>query len=191
MTGLLSRLLRGPSAANQIAAQLFNRLVTQARQPVFFRDLGVPDSVDGRFDMLALHVFLVFQRLKGQGPRGADLAQALYDTAIQDMEASLRQLGAGDAGVGKRIRVMTEALQGRFVAYETALAGNQMDVEGAVRRNLYGTVEPNLEAVRVVARYLRQAKELADRQPVDRVLRGYFEFPPPPLFPSDTTTQNY
>lgn len=191
MTGLLSRLLQGPSAANQIAAQVFTKLVTQARQPVFFRDLGVPDSVDGRFDMLALHVFLVFQRLKGQGPRGADLAQALYDVAIQDMEASLRQLGAGDAGVGKRIRVMTEALQGRFVAYDAALAGSQLDIEGAVRRNLYGTVEPNAEAVRVVARYLRQAKDLADRQPLDRILRGHFEFPPPPAGLGDVTMQNY
>jgi cytochrome b pre-mRNA-processing protein 3 len=191
MSGLLSRMLRGPGAESQLAAQLFNRLVAQARQATFFRDLGVPDTVDGRFDMVALHAFLVFNRLKGQGERGAGLAQAVYDAAIQDMEGSLRQLGAGDVGVGKRIRVMTEALQGRFVAYEAALAGSQMDVEAAIRRNLYGTVDPNPEAVRVVARYLREAKESADRQPIDRILRGFFDFPPPPLAPGQASQESY
>ena len=131
------------------------------------------------------------ERLKGQGGRGAELAQALYDAVIEDMEASLRQLGAGDAGVGKRVRVMTEALQGRVVAYEAALAGNPLDVEGAIRRNLYGTVEPDLEAVRTVAYYLRQAKDLADRQPLDRIMRGIFEFPPAPVGLSGGQTQSY
>lgn len=180
MGSLIARILGGPGEVKQVADLLFNRLVAQARQPVFFRELGVPDTVDGRFDMLALHAFLVFQRLKGQGPRGADLAQSLYDVIIADLEASLRQLGAGDAGVGKRIRIMTEALQGRVVAYETALAGSHLEVEGAVRRNLYGTVDPDMDAVRAVTAYLRQAKALADRQPIDRIQRGVFEFPPPP-----------
>lgn len=191
MGGLISRILRGGGETRQIAGQLFNRIVAQARQAVFFRSLGVPDTVDGRFDMLVLHAFLVFQRLKGQGDRGAELAQALYDTVIEDMEASLRQLGAGDAGVGKRVRVMTEALQGRVVAYEAALAGNPLEVEAAIRRNLYGTVEPELEAVRAVAYYFRRAKDLADRQPLDRILRGIFEFPPPPADPAADQAQSY
>lgn len=180
MSGLIARILREPSEVNQTALRLFNLLVEQARNGVFFRQLGVPDSVDGRFDMVAIHAFVIFQRLKGQGDRGAQLAQALYDVFIKDMEASLRQLGAGDAGVGKRIRVMTEALQGRMVAYEAALAGTQIDLEGAVRRNLYGTVDPEMDSVRAIANYLKRAKELADRQPVDRILRGVFEFPPVP-----------
>jgi cytochrome b pre-mRNA-processing protein 3 len=191
MGGLISRILGGGGETRQIARLLFNRIVIQARQAVFYRSLGVPDTVDGRFDMLVLHAFLVFQRLKGQGGRGAELAQALYDAVIEDMEASLRQLGAGDAGVGKRVRVMTEALQGRVVAYEAALAGNPLDVEGAIRRNLYGTVEPDLEAVRTVAYYLRQAKDLADRQPLDRIMRGIFEFPPAPAGLSGGQTQSY
>lgn len=177
---LISRMLQGPGEVNQIAAKLFNRLVTQARDRVFYERLGVPDTVDGRFDMVALHTFLIFQRLRGQGDRSAILAQSLYDTLIKDMEASLRQLGAGDIGVGKRIRVMTEALQGRINAYEAALAGSQIDIEGALRRNLYGTTDPDMDAVRVVANYLRRAKELADTQPIDRIMRGVFEFPPTP-----------
>lgn len=186
MSSLIARILRGPGEVNQTALQLFTLLVGQARSPVFFRRLGVPDTVDGRFDMVALHAFVIFQRLKGQGDRGAQLAQALYDAFIKDMEASLRQLGAGDAGVGKRIRVMTEALQGRMVAYETALAGNQLDLEGAIRRNLYGTVDPDMDSVRTIANYLKRAKDLADSQPVDRILRGVFEFPPAPPAPGVT-----
>lgn len=173
-------MLQGSGEANLLAAKLFNKLVAQARNRVFYQRLGVPDTVDGRFDMVALHTFLIFQRLKGQGDRAAILAQALYDALIKDMEASLRQLGAGDIGVGKRIRVMTEALQGRIKAYEGALAGNQIDIEGALRRNLYGTTDPDQDAVRIVANYLRRAKELADSQPVNRILRGQFDFPPPP-----------
>ncbi|MBL8708360.1 MAG: ubiquinol-cytochrome C chaperone [Rhodospirillaceae bacterium] len=191
MGGLISRILGGPSETSQIAARLFAKLVSQARQPVFFQRLGVPDTVDGRFDMVAMHAFLVFHRLKGQGGRAAELAQALYDVVFRDMEASLRQLGAGDVGVGKRIRVMTEALQGRITAYETALNGNPLEVEGAVRRNLYGTADPDPEAVRAMANYLRQASEMAGRQPVDRVLRGLFDFPPPPAATGENQAQSY
>jgi cytochrome b pre-mRNA-processing protein 3 len=178
---LVARLLGGTSDTRQKAERLFLRLVAQARQPSFFRDMAVPDTIDGRFELLVLHLFLVFQRLKPEGARGADLAQSLYDAAIQDLEASLRQLGAGDAGVGKRIRVMTEAMQGRIIAYEKALAGSPLDVEAALRRNLYGTSEPDNEMVRRVAAYLRSGKDLADRQPLDRILRGEFQFPPPPV----------
>lgn len=177
---LIAKVLQGPGSAKQVAAKLFERLVAQARTRNFYEQFGVPDSVDGRFDMVVLHTFLVFQRLRGQGDAAALLAQALYDTLILDLEASLRQLGAGDVGVGKRIRVMTEALQGRIRAYETALAGNPLDLEAALRRNVYGTTEPSTEAVRAMADYLRRGKELADRQPLDRVQRGIFEFPPAP-----------
>jgi cytochrome b pre-mRNA-processing protein 3 len=75
---------------------------------------------------------------------------------------------------------MTEALQGRINAYEAALAGNQLDIEGALRRNLYGTTDPDMDAVRTVANYLRRAKEMADRQPIDRIMRGLFDFPAAP-----------
>ncbi|MBI2256826.1 MAG: ubiquinol-cytochrome C chaperone family protein [Proteobacteria bacterium] len=177
---LIARVLQGPGSAKLTAAKLFERLVAQARTRVFYEQFGVPDTVDGRFDMVVLHTFLIFQRLRGQGDAAAMLAQALYDALILDLEASLRQLGAGDVGVGKRIRVMTEALQGRIKAYETALTGSPLDLEAALRRNLYGTAEPSTEAVRAMADYLRRGKELADRQPLDRIQRGIFEFPSAP-----------
>lgn len=179
MGSLLSKMLN-PGEPSQIADKLFARLVAQARQPDFFRELGVPDTMDGRFEMIALHAFLIFQRLKGQGDKAAAVAQMLYDNLIKDMEASLRQLGVGDAGVGKRVRALTEALHGRIKAYETALGGSQIDMEGALRRNLYGTIDPDMDTVRAVGNYLRRAKESADTQPIDRVLRGLFDFPPLP-----------
>lgn len=178
---LIAKVLQGPGSAKQAAGKLFGRLVAQARHRVFYEQLGVPDSVDGRFDMVVLHIFLVLQRLRGQGDGAAILSQALYDTLILDLEASLRQLGAGDVGVGKRIRVMTEALQGRIKAYEAALAGSSLDLEAALRRNVYGTIEPQTEVLRVMADYLRRGKELADRQPLDRIQRGIFEFPVVPV----------
>lgn len=178
---LIAKVLKGPGSDKLTAAKLFERLVAQSRIRTFYEQLGVPDSVDGRFDMVVLHTFLIFQRLRGQGDGAAQLAQALYDTLILDLEASLRQLGAGDVGVGKRIRIMTEALQGRIRAYETALAGSPLDLEAALRRNIYGTTEPSTEAARAMADYLRRGKELADRQPLDRIQRGIFEFPAAPV----------
>lgn len=189
--GLISRLLQGPGETKQVAEKLFNRVVAQARERVFYERLGVPDTVDGRFDMMALHTFLVFQRLKGQGDRSAVLSQALYDALINDMEASLRQLGAGDIGVGKRIRVMTEALQGRINAYEKALAGSPIEIEGALRRNLYGTTDPDMDAVRAVANYLRRGKDLADSQPIDRLMRGIFDFPSLPNVAGSSGQSSY
>lgn len=91
---------RNPHAES--AHSLYLRVVAQARQPAFYADFGVPDTVDGRFDLVVLHVFLVLHRLKQDHPQASDLAQALFDTLFQDMDQSLRELGAGDMG-GKSV----------------------------------------------------------------------------------------
>ena len=79
------------------ARTLYAQIVAQARQPAFFRDCGLPDTIDGRFDLLVLHVFLVMHRLKQDRADTAELSQALFDVLFQDMDESLRELGAGTA----------------------------------------------------------------------------------------------
>ena len=124
---------------NEVAARLYERLVEQARRPGFFRDLQIPDSLDGRFEMIALHVFLVLHRLKASGADTRTLAQALHDHFFADMDRCLREMGAGDLGVGKRVKRMAEGLYGRIPAYEAAL-GDDDAAAAALRRNLFGTL---------------------------------------------------
>ncbi len=92
------------------ATLLYERLVAQARQPDFYAHCGVPDTLDGRFELVSLHLFLVLHRLKGDHPVSVDLAQALFDLMFEDMDQSLREMGAGDLGVGRRVKIMIQGL---------------------------------------------------------------------------------
>ncbi len=157
---------REPRAAR--ARPLYDRVVAQARRPGFYSRCGVPDTQDGRFELIALHLFLVLHRLKAGRPETADLAQDLFDTMFQDMDQSLRELGAGDLGVGPRVKRMAEGLYGRIAAYEAGLEGPEGALEAALGRNLYGTVTPRPDQLRSMAGYLRREVEgLARREPAD------------------------
>jgi cytochrome b pre-mRNA-processing protein 3 len=165
------------------ARPLYEALVAQARWPDFFRGAGLPDSVDGRFESIVLHLFLLLHRLKGQGSEAAERSQALFDLFCLDMDRSLREMGAGDLGVGPRVKRMAKGFYGRTAAYDAALA---RDDDGALidalRRNAYGTVgDPDPAALASLAGYLRRAVgELRD-QSLDRLLAGHIDFPRPPL----------
>ena len=164
----------------EVARGLYGEIVTQARRAAFYRDWGVPDSLDGRFDLILLHVFLVLRRLKDDRAIDPGLGQALFDTLFSDMDQSLREMGAGDLGVGKRVKRMVEAFYGRLEAYEAGLAAGEGLLEEALRRNLYGTVAAPEEGVEVLAGYVRrQAAKLAE-QPAAELLAGRVGFAPPP-----------
>jgi cytochrome b pre-mRNA-processing protein 3 len=138
----------------QAIHDIYRIIVDQARQPRFYTDLDVPDSVDGRFEMVTLHAFLVIRRLKGESESSSDAAQALFDLMFEDMDVSLREMGAGDMGVGKRVKAMVQAFYGRIASYEAGLAGEEGALEDALSRNVYATVEPREAAVAELARYL-------------------------------------
>ena len=103
---------------------IYGMIVTQAREPLFYRDFGVPDTVNGRFDLLVLHLWMVLRRLKPiEG--GAGLAQTLFDRFCDDMDANLREMGVGDLTVPKRMQAFGEAFYGRAAAYDLALAAGR------------------------------------------------------------------
>jgi cytochrome b pre-mRNA-processing protein 3 len=165
------------------AVPLYARAMEQARQPGFYRNAGVPDSFDGRFEMIALHVFLLLRRLRGDRDQAAPaLAQALVDTLFADMDRTLRGLGAADLGVGRRVRRMAEAFYGRVAAYDQGLDGGPDALADALRRNLYGTVadEPSADQLGMVADYLRQAIDTLAGQGLATLLDGGVTFPPAP-----------
>ena len=107
-------LLRKSAARRAFTQTLYDQLVARARAPVFFRDLGVPDSLDGRFDLVALHAWLVLERLSGAS------AQALTDMIFTGFDEALREQGTGDMGMGRKMKAMADAFFGRLVAYRDA-----------------------------------------------------------------------
>src|SRR5229473_1648345 len=114
---------------------IYGMIVTQAREPLFYRDLGVPDTVNGRFDLLVLHLWMVLRRLKPiEG--GAGLSQALFDRFCDDMDANLREMGVGDLTVPKRMRAFGEAFYGRVAAYDMALTEDESALAGSLCKNI-------------------------------------------------------
>lgn len=162
---------------------LYAAIVVQARHPDFYRNHGVPDSLDGRFDMVILHAYLVMHRLNAMGGAGAGLAQSLFDFLFDDMDANLREIGVGDLSVGKRVKAMAKAFYGRSAAYDAGLAEpTDAPLLAALRRNLYGTVpdEPPPAALAAMARYLRENMAALAAQKDADLLAGKVAFLPPP-----------
>ena len=162
---------------------IYGMIVTQAREPIFYRDLGVPDTVNGRFDLLLLHLWLLLRRLRTvQGaPGGAtELSQALFDRFCEDMDDNLREIGIGDLSVPKHMKRVGEAFYGRAQAYGNALAeeGDAALIE-AVARNVYGGNGDN--AASRLAAYIRRIAAGLDRQAVTAIVAGALSFPDPAL----------
>lgn len=161
----------GADPARDEAEALYAALAAQARRPEPFSELGVPDSLDGRFDALCLHMFLVVRRLARDGERGTLLAQGLYDAMFADMDRTLREMGVGDLGIGKRVTQMAEGLMGRIRAYGEAMDAGQDELVAAIRRNLHaGSTAVDAAALERVAAYLRDCDSLLAAQALDALL---------------------
>ena len=164
--------------SNDISYQLYGALVTQARQPEFYTDAGVPDSLDGRFDMIVMHSFLVIRRLNRAGEPGVALAQELFDTMFMDMDRSLREIGVGDLSVPKKIKVMAKAFYGRCSAYESAMdAGDGAALASAIARNIYADTDAPAGASGVLADYMFGVDGELNNQDDSRLLHGDIMFP--------------
>jgi cytochrome b pre-mRNA-processing protein 3 len=163
--------------------RLYEALAAQSRLPIFYAELGVPDSIDGRFEMLCLHAHAVFHRLRGCGAAADQLGQAAYDAMFAGLDAALREMGVADLGVGRRIKIMTEALNGRIQAYDAALAdADPGALPAAIRRNVYGTVGPqaapvSAPQVSALAAYQRALRASLAEADDARLLAGHVPFP--------------
>jgi cytochrome b pre-mRNA-processing protein 3 len=100
---------------------LHRRVAEAARAPVLYARLGVPDTVEGRFEALALHLVLVLRRLRRLPPPAKEVAQDLVDAFFRHLDATLREIGIGDMGVPKRMKKLAQAFYGRAAAYDGAL----------------------------------------------------------------------
>ncbi|MFZ2158992.1 MAG: ubiquinol-cytochrome C chaperone family protein [Bradyrhizobium sp.] len=155
---------------------IYGMIVTQAREALFYRDLAVPDTVNGRFDLLLLHLWMVLRRMRPmQG--GADLSQALFDRFCDDMDANLREMGVGDLSVPKRMQAFGEAFYGRSAAYDLALTAGQEPLAQALCKNILNG--EHLDEARQLAVYAEAAIAALERLDEAAVLGGSWKFPSP------------
>lgn len=152
---------------------LYAAAVGAARDPDLYGDGAVPDTLEGRFDVVALHVALVVRRLRREADaRGAALAQATFDAMFLDMDMNLREMGVGDMSIGKRVKRMWEAFHGRAMAYEAALeAGDRAALEEALARNVWRGEAPEGAAARLAERAMALDASLA-AEPFDDFVAG-------------------
>jgi cytochrome b pre-mRNA-processing protein 3 len=140
-------LLKQSAARKQFAAKLESQLVARARDPIFFRELGVPDTLDGRFDLVTLHGWLVLERLKAAGMDQA--AQFLTDRLFIGFDEALREQGIGDMGMGRRMKAFANAFFGRLQAY--GAAQDSAMLAEALARNVWRGKEVDDKARRLAA----------------------------------------
>ena len=191
LSGLLGHAKQRARERDQ-ALSLYVASVEQARQPSFYSDCDVADTLDGRFDLIVLHVYLVMRTLRPAEEQGKRLSDLIFKIMMDDMDMNLREMGVGDLSVGKRVKAMARAFYGRSAAYDAALdgtgdSGGDSDADSAengleetLQRNIYGAEAPEPEQVGQLSDYVRRALAALAAQSSEALLAGDVAFPPAP-----------
>ena len=168
---ILDRLFR-PKPAMTAGRALYAACVEQARARSLYEALAAPDTVEGRFEIYTLHVVLVLDRLKRQGPKASETAQALFDTYAQSLDDALREMGVGDLSVGKKMRKLGEAFFGRVKTLEAAfeLLPDTAELETVLGRTVYADVES--PPVGALSAYVVKQKAVLADQTLDAIVAG-------------------
>lgn len=175
--GLFRR--RDPNA--DIVDRLYAAVAQASRAPALYREGAVPDTVDGRFDLLVIHAFVVLRRLKTLPEPGPDLAQDLVDATFKHLDHALRELGVGDVVVPKRMKTLASAFYGRAKAYEDALGGAE-PLEDALLRNVYAKAPERAPQAAALAAYLRASVAAFDAASFETIASATLPFPQPDPF---------
>jgi cytochrome b pre-mRNA-processing protein 3 len=151
-------------------------IVAQARSPFFYRDFGIPDTVNGRFDMIVLHAALFLNRIEGEAGGIKLLGQGVFDAFCRDMDDNLREMGVGDLAVPKEMRRMGEAFYGRTAAYRAALAAQDgKALEDALARNVFEGQSGT--GAGLLAAYVRDAARRLRAQESTAIAAGHLDWP--------------
>ena len=143
-------LLRNSAARKKNGRALYEGLVSRAREPVFFAGFGVADSIDGRFDVLVFHAWMVLAEIKG-----TPAAQGLTDAIFTGFDEAMREQGAGDMGIARKLKAMADAFYGRMTAYDTAK--DEGELAAALAKNLWRGAAVD-DRARVLAAYALRAR---------------------------------
>src|ERR1700753_938958 len=171
----LAGFLRRRDKHERAAFQLYGAAVAAARDPYLYATLGVPDTLDGRFDSIGLYVYRTIRHLNGAADPGPTLAQAVFDARFSAMDPNLREMGVGDMSVGKRNRAMWEAFHGRSAAY----AANWEDpekLENAIARNVWRGTQPPAGSVAALQRLMWAQDQVLAGQALQALEQGSVHF---------------
>jgi cytochrome b pre-mRNA-processing protein 3 len=168
---------RSGETSPDTARRLHDAMVARARALVFHRHFGVPDTIDGRFDLLTVHAFLILEALASCGPEGKKLATELVDLLFAGFDDALRELGVSDFGIARRMKAMAGAFYGRLEAYREAQAEDALT--SAVVRNVYRSEAPSGSEARGLAHYMLAA-QCHLRASTAALLKGDADFGPVP-----------
>jgi cytochrome b pre-mRNA-processing protein 3 len=160
-----------------IPSALYGAIVAQARTAALYTDLGVPDTVEGRFEMVVAHTALVLRRLARGDDAARAVGQGVFDVFCDETDDALRALGVKDTSVGKRMRLLAEAYYGRSAGYDAALAaGDAGALAAALGRTVYGG--EGAVAAHGLAAYMVASDRALAAAPVERVIAGDVAWPP-------------
>jgi cytochrome b pre-mRNA-processing protein 3 len=175
---MLFQLFRRTPRAESIAS-LYGMIVAQARAPAFYQTYGVPDTVNGRLEMVMLHAILVLRRLEGEAAPLRALGQGIFDLFCRDMDDTMREIGVGDLAVPRKMRRIGEAFYGRQAVYRAALAaGDDAPLAAALERNVFAGAPKGEQAGRLAA-YIREAERALAARNGDDFGRAQLAFPDP------------
>lgn len=158
---------------------LYGAAVAAARDPWLYEALAVPDTLDGRFDLVGVHVFLVIDRLGREPEPGPALAQAVFDAMFADMDLNLREMGVSDVSISRKMRAMWDAFHGRSRAYAAALASNDPgELPAALARNVWRGAPPGEAEPAALARLVRAQAAHLRGQALEALAAGRVGFLP-------------
>ncbi|MEM9634740.1 MAG: ubiquinol-cytochrome C chaperone family protein [Pseudomonadota bacterium] len=164
--------------------KVYCEIVAQARQPAFYTDFLVPDTIDGRFDLIVAHAVLYFRRMRNEGKEVSEFTQNVFDLFFQDMDASLREMGVSDTRVPKKVKVMGEAFYGRADVYIPAIDNEDVSaLAEAIGRNIYPD-SPEPVAQTRLAHYMLAAAKLLSEQSAEDLMTGKLVWPDPDVYKS-------
>lgn len=173
----------------KVASALYVAVTKSARQPFFFRDIGVPDTVEGRADMMFLHAGLLVSRLCRLGPQGAKLAQAVFDEMFLNYDWALREIGIGDLSVPHKVKKMMMVFKGQAVAYDEAARASLSETKAVLLRNVFSVSPPvSLRTLSSLAEYVQTVYCALEQQSLSDFSQGVvsfgdFEYVPEKIYP--------
>ncbi|MBW3098777.1 ubiquinol-cytochrome C chaperone family protein [Pseudohoeflea coraliihabitans] len=180
---MIFSLFERKKANSALVTRQYEAITESARQPVFYRDMNVPDTVMGRFEMITLHMVLYFRHSRDAGPTARLVAQEIIEAFFEDIDHSMRELGIGDAGVPKRMKKIGRMFYGRADSYEAALAADDREaLAAALARNIHpATPPPTAPSMQALAEHAFRVDRALANVAQAEYEGGTVHFPPAPV----------
>lgn len=164
---------------NDAGHKLFSLVIEQSRMDVFYSELAVEDNLDGRFDLMSLHMSIILQKLdqNKQYSEVDKLKQVFQEIMFDNLDLTLREIGVGDLGVGKKIKVMAEAFYGRMIAYQNLFeVRDYQKMSDALLRNLYRERKVDQKTLKFMAKYVYDQYDFVKNKNMENIMLGKLSF---------------